>query len=467
MPKGTIKFTEPHLLSKMPKDTPILVALSGGADSSALLHLLASYRERNNCPVIAAHVNHGIRGEKYCFEADRDEKFCRSLCESLGIELHIRKLDIPMLAALSGRSVETEAREARYSFFADLMKEKNIRILATAHNADDNIETQLFNLCRGCGIDGLVGIPEVREFESVCGGIVIRPLLKADKCNIVAYCEENNIAFVTDSTNLEDDCTRNEIRHKIIPEIVNIFPTAKKNALKLSESAAEDSDFILGEAKKFLTYKARIEVGELRALHPSLCKRVLMLAYAECSDATLESVHLDSLISLLSNEKNGAGISLPNKKHARVIDGMLIFANEQKNCEKEQIVYSQKLYFGTNIIENTDFAVLIEENDAKNTHFPIGYAPYASAEIKTLCKDSLYARSRTPGACVTDGGVNKRIKKLMCDKKIPLLDRDTLPLIYSDESVIYVPLCAVSDCAKVKKHEGTIKIHILKKISEA
>lgn len=467
MSKQTIKFTEPHLISGYPATESILVALSGGADSSALLHLAAQYGKRVGCPVLAAHVNHSIRGEEYNFEADRDEDFCRSLCSSLNIPLYVKKVDIPSLAKESGRSLETEAREARYSFFASLMQEQNIRILATAHNADDNVETQLFNFFRGCGIDGLVGIPEAREMAGVDGGRVVRPLLRAEKAEIIAYCEENGINYVTDSTNFEDDCTRNAIRHKIIPALLEIFPHAKRSAGKLALSAAQDSDFILCEAKKYLASHPRLDSAELLSLHPALCKRVIMLAFEESSDETLEHSHLDALLSLLTNQKNGASLSLPGKTKASVTDGGLSFSRDKKEAEQESAPYSHKLDLGLNIIENTSFAVLLTRNVDETPPQPDGYSLYASAAIRVADPDSLYARSRTPGACVKDGGVNKRIKKLMCDKKIPLNDRYTLPLIYEGERAAYIPLCAVNDASKPRGEKPSIKIQIFKKTSEA
>ena len=468
MQKQMIKFTEPHLISGYSATEPILVALSGGADSSALLHLLAQYGKRTNTLVIAAHVNHSIRGEEYNFEADRDEEFCLSLCSSLDIPLFVKKVDVPSLAETSGRSLETEAREARYSFFASLMREQNIRILATAHNADDNLETQLFNLSRGCGIDGLIGIPETREMDGVDGGIVIRPILRSEKAEIIAYCEENGINYVTDSTNFEDDCTRNAIRHRVTPALLDIFPQAKRSAGKLAASAAQDSDFILCEAKKYLSSHPRLDVGDLPSLHPALCKRVLMTAFEQASNATLESTHLDALLSLLANQKNGASISLPGKMQSTVIDGILHFSKESNGTKKEMQPYSVKLDLGLNIIENTPFAVLLSANEGENPPSPDGYSLYSSAKIRISTHDSLYATSRTPGAFVRDGGVNKKIKKLMCDKKVPLLDRDTLPLIYEGESAAYIPLCAVSDASKPARGDQTnLQIQIFKKTSEA
>ena len=130
------RFTDPEELTGLPKDTPILMGYSGGADSTALLHMLSKMQEAYGTPVYAAHVHHGIRGE----EADRDEQFCRNVASRLNIPLFVHHADVPRLSKEWGESVEATARRVRYSFFDSLMKEKGIPLLATAHNADDNLD---------------------------------------------------------------------------------------------------------------------------------------------------------------------------------------------------------------------------------------------------------------------------------------------------------------------------------------
>ena len=446
----------------------ILVGLSGGADSSALLHRLCEYKKTANCAIVAAHVNHGIRGEEYGFEADRDEQFCRELCASLGVEFCIERVDVPALAKDSGKSLETEARDQRYSFFARLMRQRGIKILATAHNADDDLETQIFNLSRGCGIEGLAGIPEARSLDEVDRGIVIRPLLRAKKSEIIEYCRENHLDFVIDSTNLEDDCTRNILRHKIIPELEALFPSLYRAAGRLHDTAAEDSDFILSEAKKHLEgEKGRINAKKLADMHPSLAKRVLMLAFASVSNATLEAVHLTSLLELTKTQKNGATLSLPDRKQAMVIDGFLHFAEDKRDGAKEPISYSMPLVYGFNEVENTPFAVEICATEGGETSRE-GYVLYSTATLRAELTDTLCAKNRSSGETIQDGGINKKIKKLMCDKHVPLPDRDLLPIIRCGEETIYVPLCAIADRAKPKKQEQgrLLRINIFKRSSE-
>jgi len=455
-------FKCPSLLSGYGKDSPILLGLSGGADSSLLLHLLCEYAKTTGARIIAAHVNHGIRTEEYRNEADRDEEFCRELCKGLGVELFVNRLDIPKMAEESRRSIEAEARAARYEFFAKVMRENNVRILATAHNASDNVETQIYNLARGCGIDGLCGIPEARPLESVEDGIVIRPILTAKKSEILEYCEKNTIPFVTDSTNHEDDYTRNAIRHKVIPVLEEMFPHLTRSSQRLSATASEDSDFILSYARQIACEcGGKISAKKLSKLHPSVAKRVIKLMFEEISDETLEYVHILSVLSLIDSDKNGAAVSLPDKTRAVVLDGCLCFEPDLRETT-EAVSYSAMLQPGFNIIEGTRFAVLIsDEAPKKNID---GYSIYSSAKIKDGSATTLYVKNRQSGMSITDGGINKKIKKLMCDKKVPLYDRDTLPLVCSGKEIIYAPLCAVCDNAKARGSDIITHIGIYQKI---
>ena len=180
----------------------ITVALSGGADSMALLSVLLEIKGEFSLNITAAHFNHRIRGA----EADRDEAFVKEYCEKKGVELFLGSGDVPSYAKEQGLSLELAARELRYEFLKSVSKGN----VATAHTASDNAETVIFNLTRGSGAEGLCGIPPKRD-------IFIRPLILATREQIEEYCKENDIPFVNDSTNFCDDYTRNKIRHNVIP----------------------------------------------------------------------------------------------------------------------------------------------------------------------------------------------------------------------------------------------------------
>ena len=209
----TVKRTIADHAMLAPGET-VLLALSGGADSVALLCALRAL----GYPVRAFHLNHCLRGA----ESDRDEAFCRALCERLGVPLTVERIDVR--AQTAGEGIEAAARRIRYERLAAAAQGAKI---ATAHTADDNLETMLFHLARGTGPKGLAGIPPVRDG-------VIRPLIGVERAQVEAYLAELGQDYVTDSTNLADSYTRNRIRHGVVPALRQINPEAGRAALRLS-----------------------------------------------------------------------------------------------------------------------------------------------------------------------------------------------------------------------------------------
>ena len=192
----------------------LLVALSGGADSVALLRVLLQL----GYPCEAAHCNFHLRGE----ESNRDEAFVRTLCQSLHIKLHVVHFDTLAHAKEHQQSIEMAARELRYTWFSSLLKaDDSLKHIAVAHHRDDNIETLLINLLRGTGINGLTGIPSVN-------GPIVRPMLEVSRTDILDYLLHLGQGYVTDSTNLEDDYLRNKIRLNLLPMLEELNPSVRK-----------------------------------------------------------------------------------------------------------------------------------------------------------------------------------------------------------------------------------------------
>ena len=206
------KYIAKHNL--LTKEKSVLVALSGGADSVALLVALLKLEYR----IEAVHCNFHLRGE----ESNRDETFVRELCQRRGVKLHVIEFDTTQYAKEKGISIEMAARELRYDAFEKLRKETGAGAIAVAHHMDDSAETILLNLVRGTGIKGLHGIQPKN-------GYIVRPLLCVGREEIIDYLKWRNEQFVTDSTNLTSDYTRNKIRLEIIPKLAEINPSIKEN----------------------------------------------------------------------------------------------------------------------------------------------------------------------------------------------------------------------------------------------
>ena len=264
----------------------VAVALSGGADSVALLNLLSELKEEYGFTLLAAHFNHKLRGE----EAERDERFVKELCKKQGVKLICGEGNVSEFANREKISTELAARQLRYEFLDKLETD----LVATAHTASDNLETVIFNLARGSGIGGLCGIPVKR-------GKYIRPLLFCTRKQIEDYCGQNGLDFVTDSTNLSDDYTRNRIRHKIVPLLKEINPSVEKSVTNTSLELTFDRDYLdktaEEEYKKIITDKG-LDVKNLGTLHPSLSGRVLRLFCLYKTGITPDYKHTNDLFGV-------------------------------------------------------------------------------------------------------------------------------------------------------------------------
>ncbi|MCM1132619.1 MAG: tRNA lysidine(34) synthetase TilS [Ruminococcus flavefaciens] len=216
----------------------VICGLSGGADSVFLLLTLCGLRERLGISVEALHVNHCLRGS----ESDRDERFCRELCDRLGIPFTAVSCDVKGFAEKNSLSCEESARILRYDIFSRYSVGKKI---ATAHNADDNLETVIHNLIRGTALKGLTGIPPVR-------GNIIRPILTVSRREIEEYLEKIGQDYVTDSTNLTDDYTRNKIRHRIIPLMREINGSLTETSVRSVDSLRSENSLIETEVNNAL-----------------------------------------------------------------------------------------------------------------------------------------------------------------------------------------------------------------------
>ena len=254
--------------SMLPENVSTVVAgLSGGADSVCLLSVLNSLKNDFGFNLIAVHVNHGIRGE----EAKRDEIFSENYCKKLGIPFKLFSYDCPLEAKKTGEGLEECGRRLRYQSFNSVCPNDNYRI-ATAHNANDNAETVLFNISRGSSLKGACGIPSVRDN-------IIRPVLFASREQIEKFCNDNSLEYITDSTNNSDDYSRNKIRHCVLPVLSEINHGAISSFTRFSQNAKEDSDYLEKIACKSYNEsnisKNEFNLTYLKELDVAVLKRVI------------------------------------------------------------------------------------------------------------------------------------------------------------------------------------------------
>jgi tRNA(Ile)-lysidine synthase len=448
--------------------TPVLVAFSGGADSSLLLHLLHERAKKYGAPIYAVHVHHGIRGS----EADADLDFCRQTCRTLHVPFFAVRVNVPAQAKALGQSIEEAARHARYRHFARLMQKHHIPLLATAHHADDNLETVLFRICRGTGTQGLRGIPAFSPLPDAPGDsalCVFRPLLHLTKQEILDDCRKRGIAFVTDSTNACNDYARNRIRNLVIPELQTLFARPQHAASRLCRAADEDNDALDTIAAQL--YREHQEHGALpimllRSQPPAISKRLIRLAYTAYSlehgdgHHMPEAVHLDAAMQQIRSEKPGF-ISFPCETCAAIDRDALRFCKSDSHQAQPYLVPLQSGLFE---IPEAGIAVWAQfpENAETVTAFATNvYNLYTELHVRfDTIKGRAFLRPIREGDVVLQGGMHKRIRKLYGQHGVPLALRARLPLLCDLDGVIAVPGICMRDGSKAKNAEKTLCIRI-------
>ena len=269
----------------------VIAAVSGGADSVALLHVLYSLQGELSFSLAACHVNHNLRGA----ESDGDEMFVRRMCRMMDIPLYVANIKVNDFRQKHD-SLEECARRLRYGFFEDIGKNK---LIATAHTASDNCETILINMVRGTALSGICGIPAKRDN-------IIRPLLYSTREDVERYCRENELDFVTDSTNLSDDYTRNKIRHKIVPLLREINPALYGAMSRLSDAASLDDSYLDGVAAQ-LMQKAdcgdgKYDVNQLCDADECILRRIVTMLFKQ-NDIPVSMSAVDSCVKIIRNKQ--------------------------------------------------------------------------------------------------------------------------------------------------------------------
>ncbi len=417
-------------------------AVSGGADSMAMLVVLKEL----GYDVTALHFEHGIRGE----ESKADMRFVEDFCEKHGIPFFADSASVPSMRE-KGESEETAARRLRYAFFERAARELSLDVIATAHHADDNAETVIMNLLRGSGVKGLSGISPRR-------GIYVRPMLSVTRAQIEDYLKARGIPFVTDSTNLSDEYTRNKVRNQILPLFREINPSCSETIGRacalVREQYSAFSDIAEAELSRVsLPFKrgVALDINELAKMPEGLVCAVIRKAVLRvCSLKDVEKAHTDAVVKLVREKRTGKSFAIEGKFAAFVSYNRLIIAD--------------KLY---KIVQRGEFALSLSGlTQVWDASF---YASCANGKESVSASDLVQffdeeklahatVRTRRTGDVIRllGGGGTKRIKELFIDEKIPAYVRDAVPLICRGSEVLWAVGVAVSDSAKVDANTKSI-----------
>lgn len=440
----------------------VCVAFSGGADSAVLLSMLR--RRFPDADLRALHVNHMIRGEA----ADADEEHCRRFCRDLGVELTVRRVDVPAVCAREKIGIEQAAREERYRIFDEYLADAGDgALIATAHNADDNLETVIFNLIRGSAARGLSGIAPRR-------GNVVRPMLFISSADIREYAESASIPFVIDETNSDTRYTRNRLRREVIPLLREIVPACAENAAVSSSLLRRDDVFLFSEAANAVAGRREVPISSFGSQNDAVLSRALLLMYTEARGerTDLTSVNLADCIRLIRSGKRGE-ICLPGAISMILRDKTVSFVPTEREkhlprfcrtilqdgfAPEGQVFVFPEGRFSIAVDDACDPPRAIESIKKNNSGINIyKISIYTTIEFAKI-KGSLFARNRLPGDTITIGGMRRKLKKLLCDKKIP--ERETLPVICDNDGVLFVPGIGLRDNAAASDPNHGVRITV-------
>ncbi|WJH36382.1 tRNA lysidine(34) synthetase TilS [Paenibacillus sp. CC-CFT747] len=273
----------------------VAVAVSGGPDSVALLHILFLLSPVWQWKLLVVHVNHRFRGE----ESDREADYVRSLSAQLGLPCEVGTIDVPEYIRLSGKNGQEAAREKRYAFLYEAARRNGAEAVALAHHADDQAETVLMRVLRGTGISGLTGIPTRRPLKKM---ELIRPLIRITKQELAQFCRDRGLSYCFDSSNAERKYTRNRLRLEVMPVLAGYNPRIVESLTRLAEVAGVEDDYLEGQAKEAFTRLVTVETGEMHfsredftGLHLALQRRLikLILNYLAGENGSLDFIRME------------------------------------------------------------------------------------------------------------------------------------------------------------------------------
>ena len=408
------------------KGDRVLIGVSGGADSIALLEFFVSVKEKYDLDICVAHIEHGIRGE----DSVNDAEFVKNYCKKLGVKFYLKTIDAPNLAKKAKMGVEEYSRMARYDFFNTIECDK----IATAHNLTDNIETLLFRLARGTGLKGACSIPAVR-------GKIIRPFIEVSSGEIRKWCNDNNIPYRVDCTNSDSAYSRNLIRLEILPLFEKLNANYQDNIENFISDVNEDYAFIDDYVKNIypkIVKNNEIDLPKLNELDLSIKKRILIMFFDE-NGYSLNRIHLQSVIDITL--KSGKS-QIKENVFAISAKGKIRIAKFNDLNKKDEFV--------TKILN-------IDEFKDKNIDF------YCDCD---KIVGNIIIRAKQAGDRIKPAGrnVSKTLKKLFNESAYPIEKRDKKIVVCDDFGIVgVIGLCADE---RVKVDCNTAKILTIKLPSE-
>ena len=438
-------------------EATLVVACSGGPDSTALLHALLALQPALRLKLHVAHLNHDFRGQ----EAEDDAAFVAAMAEKLGLDSTIDEADPIAYQRERGiSSFEEAAREVRYRFLTNLANAIDADAIALGHTADDQAETILMHVIRGAGLPGLRGMQELTPWRDTPKGptaTLFRPLLEATRSETRAYCLDLKIPFREDSTNSSLRFTRNRIRLRLLPALREYNPQVRQALVRIGRAATESSDYLNEQLDahwpeiSFMDGNSvALDASNLNKLHPTLRAMALRRAFAQSSGSVrrLSEAHVKSMLALAAGPA-GKAVHLPgglaiHSTQDRLVIGPL--ENSATPVETPDYEYPLEIPGITHI---PGWRITAEY--APSTTDPRTLAPTAALFDADKMGSRIVVRNKRPGDYIQPMGMSgrKKLKDLFIDLKIPRELRPSTPLLVSEKGVLWVYPYRTSELARV------------------
>ena len=448
----------------------VIVAVSGGPDSVALLKVLDIFSDEYRLTLITAHLNHGLRGE----ESDNDEKFVRKLSESMGIEFECKYVDIPSLRQGRRGSIEEIARKERYQFLAEMARKHQAHKIALGHHLHDQAETVLMNFIRGSGMEGLKGILPMRE------GMYIRPLIALTRGEIVNFLAREGIRFMADSSNAHDSYLRNRIRHRLIPELKEHYnPRIEESLAQMAEVIRLEDEYMKTVLKEVLLEGwddggkggVTINIPKFLVLHEAIQNRAIktLLQRFSPSGGGIGYVHVKAVMDLLRSCRHHGCLHLPFNIRIRRDHDLLVISRQKgpggklmqelsggydpcfspTDADIGQFSYDVAIP-GRIEIPEVDMTIVFNILDKPTEGIHFNQEKMAYMDIEAM-RFPLTIRNLRPGDRIQPLGMGgtKKLKCYFIDKKISQAERRRIPLLVDDRSVLWIVGMRLSERVKI------------------
>jgi tRNA(Ile)-lysidine synthase len=442
----------------------VVVAVSGGPDSMALLHLLNELKDELGIRLICATLDHGLRTE-----SSRETDFVKRISHDLGAPFYQEKINVRERARELGISIEQAGRRERYNFLERVRVNSSAEFIATAHHRNDEIETFFLRLFKGSSLDGLSGIPARR-------GPIIRPLIRAWRAEIISFLKERDMEYMTDKTNLDTNTERNFIRNKIIPVIEEGFPNFQRPMARTISMIHRENSFLSSLAEQGFKETAVIgdnkveyDLDSVRVMDPVILARVLRIGLYEIGGQNLRisEKHIRSLLGLIYGSTDYGKLDLGKNITACLISGHLTLRCGKISSEPVRDSYEVRISGpGSYQFEQAGVELIF-----RVVQGPVDFDEWPNLDETEAYFDAdqvdfpFIVRSRRPGDRIAPWGGfgSKKLKSLMIDRKLEKGLRQVWPLVTKNDEILWIPGVRRGRGGGVARDTGKILIITLKR----